>query len=390
MVLWLLGALQLILALRVVLRLVRSGGGIRIEAARRPRSERVSIIVPVLNERVRIEACLDGLMGQSDAVAEILVVDGGSSDGTQSIVERYGSRDRRVRLIDASPVPSDWTGKAWGLYVGLKNTDAHSPWVLSIDADVRCSPLLVSSLLAHAEGTGISTFSVATRQQLSSLAEALLHPSLLTTLVYRFGIPGKATRNLHQVQANGQCFISPRETLLRNDPFRAAQLSLCEDVTIARRLAECGEAVGFYESDGLVWVRMYEDWQETWRNWPRSLPTRDQYFGWREATGLLEVLLVQSLPLPLLFIAYTVGASGWVVAVNLILGLTRLGVVMGIARAYEWRPWTYWFSPLLDLPVALRLITSALRRRQVWRGRVYMRRAGGTFEPLDKSKTVTQ
>ena len=390
MVLWLLGALQIILALRVVLRLLRSGGGVRIEAAAAPRFERVSIIVPVLNERVGIKACLDDLMGQSDAVAEILVVDGGSSDGTQSIVERYGSQDRRVRLIDASPVPCDWTGKAWGLYVGLEKTDPRSNWVLCIDADVRCSPLLVSSLLAHAEATGISTFSVATRQQLSSLAEALLHPSLLTTLVYRFGIPGKATRNLHQIQANGQCFISQRETLLKTDAFRAAQLSLCEDVTIARRLAECGEAIGFYESDGLARVRMYQGYCETWRNWPRSLPTRDQYFSWREATGLLEVLLVQSLPLPLLAIAYAVGASGWVVAVNLTLSLTRLGVLMGIARAYEWRPWTYWFSPLLDLPVALRLITSALQHRQVWRGRVYVRRAGGTFEPVDSSKTIIQ
>jgi dolichol-phosphate mannosyltransferase len=390
MVLWLLGALQIILGVRVVLRLIRSTGGVRIEAATAPRSERVSIIVPVLNETVRIKACLDGLMGQSDAVTEILVVDGGSNDGTQSIVERYGLRDRRVRLIDASPVPCDWTGKAWGLYVGLENTDPRSNWVLCIDADVRCSPLLVSSLLAHAERTGISTFSVATRQQLSSLAEALLHPSLLTTLVYRFGIPGKATRKRHRVQANGQCFISPRDTLLKTDAFRTAQLSLCEDVTIARRLAECGEAIGFYESDGLVGARMYQGYCETWRNWPRSLPTRDRYFSWREATGLLEVLLVQSLPLPLLSVAYGVGASGWIVAVNLTLCLTRLGALRGVARAYEWRPWTYWFSPLLDLPVALRLITSALRRRQVWRGRVYVRRAGGTFEPVDRSKTVTQ
>ena len=76
---------------------------------------------------------------------------------------------------------------------------------------------------------------------------------------------------------------------------------------------------------------MYQGYCETWRNWPRSLPTRDQYFSWREATGLLEVLLVQSLPLPLLPIAYAVGASGWVVAVNLTLSLTRLGVLMGIA-----------------------------------------------------------
>ena len=157
---------------------------------------------------------------------------------------------------------------------------------------------------------------------------------------------------------------------------------------MARRLAECGEPIGFYESDGLVWVRMYEDWHETWRNWPRSLPMRDQYFGSREAAGLLEVLFVQSLPLPLLAMAYAIGAPGWLVAVNLSLSLTRVGVLIGAARAYERRPWTYWFSPLLDLPVALRLITSALKRRQVWRGRVYIRRAGGTFEPLDSSKTA--
>ena len=111
-------ALQIILGLRVVLRLIRSRGGTRIEAATGSWSKRVSVIVPVLNETARIKSCLDGLMAQSDAVTEILVVDGGSNDGTQSIVEHYGSRDRRVRLIDASPVPSDRTGKACGLYVG--------------------------------------------------------------------------------------------------------------------------------------------------------------------------------------------------------------------------------------------------------------------------------
>src|SRR5262245_12345691 len=189
MVLWFLGTLQIILGVRFILRLLRSIGGVRIGVATALRSERVRIILPVLNETARIKACLDSLVTQSDAVAEILVVDGGSSDGTQAIVESYGLRDRRVRLIDASPVPSDWAGKTWGLYKGLKSTDPRSRWVLFIDAEVRCSPLLAASLLAHAERTGISTFSVATHQQLSSLADVLLHPSLLTTLLYRSGIP---------------------------------------------------------------------------------------------------------------------------------------------------------------------------------------------------------
>jgi dolichol-phosphate mannosyltransferase len=133
---------------------------------------------------------------------------------------------------------------------------------------------------------------------------------------------------------------------------------------------------------------MYGDWLETWRNWPRSLSTHDQYFSWHEAVGLLEVLLIQALPLPLAAVAYAMGASAWLVSVNLGLGLTRLGVLLGVARAYEPRPWTYWLSPLLDFPVALRLIVSALKRRHVWRGRVYVRRPGGTFELIDSSKST--
>ena len=389
MSLWLLVALQIILGVRVILRLIRSAGGVRVATTYESRSERISVIVPVLNETGRIRPCLDSLLDQPDAVAEILVVDGGSHDGTQSIVASYSVRDRRIRLIDAGPVPWDWTGKAWGLQVGLEKSDPRSKWILCIDADVRVSPFLASSLTAHAERTGISIFSVAACQQLSSVWEALLHPSLLTTLVYRFGIPGKATRNRHLVQANGQCFISPRDILLKTDAFRAAQRSLCEDVTIARRLAESGEAIGFYESDGLVEAQMYQGYCDTWRNWPRSLPTRDQYFGWREGIGLLEVLLVQALPLPLLTFTSAMDGPNWIVAVNLTLSLIRVGSLKGIARAYGQRPWVYWFSPLLDLPVAVRLITSAFRRHQTWRGRLYIRRSGGTFEPLDKSKTVT-
>jgi dolichol-phosphate mannosyltransferase len=352
----------------------------RIEVADTPSSDRVSIILPVLNEAQRIERCLDGLIVQPKEVHEILVVDGGSLDATQAIVNRYQSIDHRVRWIDASPVDARWTGKAWGLNFGLQRSAPICDWILCVDADVWVSPLLVRSLLNHAKRTGISTFSVATNQHLSGKVEALIHPAMLTTLIYRFGSPGKATRNRHKVQANGQCFISQRATLLRTEAFSAAQASLCEDITIARRLAECGEAIGFYESEGLVKVSMYDDWRETWANWPRSLPMRDQYFGWREAIGLLEVLFAQALPLPTFILCLVFEAPIWLVVWSLAFLLIRVGVLRGVARAYQDRPWTYWLSPLCDLPVALKLLKSALTRRHSWRGRSYVRRPGGTFE----------
>lgn len=353
----------------------------RIEHCNEPQSERVSILVPVLNEAARIEKCLDGVVAQPDEVWEILVVDGGSTDGTQACVQRYKRSDPRVKLLDASPLDERWTGKSWGLHFGLLNSNRDSQWILCVDADVEVSAFLVRSLLAHARRTGVSSFSVATQQRLSGPMDGFIHPALLTTLVYRFGAPGRATRDPHKVQANGQCFMSRRETLLKTGAFCAAQFSLCEDITVARRLAECGEAVGFYEADGLVEAFMYRDWRETWSNWPRSLPMRDQYFGWREATGLLGVLIIQALPLPLLILGWILDAPAWFIIVTAFFVLIRLGVLVGVARAYPNRPWTYWLSPLADLPVAFRLIQSALARRHRWRGRSYVRGKGGKFEP---------
>jgi len=354
----------------------------RIVACNTPSSETVSLLLPVLNESERLAACLESLIAQPAEVREILVIDGGSRDGTQSIIASFAKRDSRVRLVDASPVDPQWTGKVWGLYCGLNASDPQSAWILCVDADVRAAPNLIRSLLHHARLTGISAFSVATAQRLSGSIDALLHPAMLTTLIYRFGSPGRATRNIHRVQGNGQCFISGREVLARSDAFRAARRSLCEDITIVRRLAECGEAVGFYESDNLVAVQMYSDWRETWKNWPRSLPMRDQYFGWREALDLLLLVPAQALPLPLLIFGLIVGAPLWFTCVTGLLFTIRVGVLFGAARAYPERPWTYWLSPLCDLPVVLRIIQSALMRRHTWRGRTYLRRKGGTFEPV--------
>jgi dolichol-phosphate mannosyltransferase len=217
---------------------------------------------------------------------------------------------------------------------------------------------------------------------LSGHLEALIHPAMLTTLIYRFGSPGRATKNRHRVQANGQCFFAPRRILLRTEAFRAAQASLCEDITIVRRLAECGEQIGFYESDGLVEVKMYENWRETWDNWPRSLPMRDQYFGWRETIGMLGVLVVQALPIPTLILGVLFRWPLPVLILAALLSMIRLGILSGVARAYPNRPWTYWLSPIADLPVSLRIFQFALRRNHRWRGRTYRRGKGGVFEPV--------
>jgi hypothetical protein len=74
------------------------------------------------------------------------------------------------------------------------------------------------------------------------------------------------------------------------------------------------------------------------------------------------------------------GLPGWARALNLTFAITRLGVLGGTARAYERQPWTYWLSPLADLPVAVALIANTFRSEHTWRGRTVARRA--TSEPV--------
>jgi dolichol-phosphate mannosyltransferase len=403
--------IQALLGVRVILRIIRSAGGERIASveskasatakiaqpsfvimqpligmhfnnrsengngiAHLQKAEQISVIVPVLNERSRLEPCLAGLIAQGAEVAEIIVVDGGSEDDTQELVSSYVQHDRRIRLVDASPIPTGWNGKAWGLQVGLYSAGPATDWVLTVDADVRPRASLTLALLEQAKRVGLVALSVATLQVIEGIGEGIVHPSLLTTLVYRFGMPGKVLHRVSEVQANGQCFLFRREALERCGGFQGARNSICEDITIARTLVASGYPIGFYEAGDLVSVKMYADWRDTWKNWTRSLPMHDQFSGMSTFIGLLEVAFIQALPLPLLLLLVTLRVrSIWFILLNCVLGAMRIGVLFGTMRAYQRRPWSYWLSPLCDLPVAVQLARSALQRRHIWRGRVLVR-----------------
>lgn len=371
---------QLAAALRVVTRLVRTASGARIAVSSADSSDAgsVTVLVPVLNEEHRLAPCLERLSAQSPAVTEILVIDGGSTDRTRSVVDSARRNDARIRWIDASPVPRDWNGKAWGLQRGFELRDPGSDWVLTIDADVRVGDDLVPSLLAHAGREHLGALSVATTQRVSGPAEAIVHPALLVTLVYRYGIPGSAERNPEAVQANGQCFLIRTDILERIDGFRAGRHSLSEDITIAREIARCRIPVGFFEPEqGLIEVGMYASAKDAWTNWSRSLPMRDESSGWNWWLRMADMTLTLGLPLPLVAAGVLptsrkgCGAPLTHLLYRLNAGLlvTRIGVAAGMRRAYHNPPQTYWLSVLADPLVVAKLWSSAVRRQHMWRGR---------------------
>ena len=53
---------------------------------------KLSIVVPSFNQTPFLPACLESVLGQTGPDLEILVYDGGSTDGSRAIIERYAPR----------------------------------------------------------------------------------------------------------------------------------------------------------------------------------------------------------------------------------------------------------------------------------------------------------
>lgn len=60
----------------------------------------ISVIVPVYNVETYLEECLDSIQNQSYTDLEVILVNDGSTDGSQAICERYCKENRRFHLLN--------------------------------------------------------------------------------------------------------------------------------------------------------------------------------------------------------------------------------------------------------------------------------------------------
>lgn len=382
-----LAALAIIQGIALVVLFARLLPGRRRRPAIEPRPDAsaqdgdVSVVVAALDEVRRIQPCLDGLAAQGSVVREILVVDSGSTDGTQELVRAAAARDPRITLLRDPPLPAGWVGKVWALQHGLAH--ARGEWVLGMDADTTPQPGCAAGALAAAREIGYDAVSFSPRFRIESAAERWLQPALLLTLVYRFGAAGTDV-DPERVMANGQCFLARRAVLDAAGGYVAARASFADDVTLARTLARAGYRVGFLDGSRLYDVRAYTSAREAWREWGRSLDLKDATTRARQWADVLFLLVVQGTPLPaLLWLAARhlagaplTGGARWLLVTSGVLVAIRVLMQLAIARSYVTRGITFWLAPTADPLAALRILISTLRTPKRWRSREYERLQG--------------
>ena len=106
----------------------------------------ISVIVPVYNVEPYLRKCLDSVINQTYKDMEILIVDDGSTDGSDDICDEYKT-DNRVKVFH-----TENRGLSCARNVGLDN--AKGDWIGFVDSDDWIEPEMYELLIKGAEETG--------------------------------------------------------------------------------------------------------------------------------------------------------------------------------------------------------------------------------------------
>ncbi len=101
-----------------------------------PTQELVTVVIPALDEERSIGGCLDSVRAQDYTDLQIIVVDGGSTDGTVPVVKERMADDERIELLHnpRQNIPSS---------LNLAVSQARGRWLVRVDAHSTVDPCYV-------------------------------------------------------------------------------------------------------------------------------------------------------------------------------------------------------------------------------------------------------
>jgi chlorobactene glucosyltransferase len=329
---------------------------------------RVSVVVPVRNEEEDLPATLDALLRQDYPAVEVVVVDGGSTDGSRAVVD---ARAARVLRIDEAPLPPGWVGKNWACWTGAQATQGE--WLLFLDADVRAHPAAVRTVVAWAEAEHADLVSISPTIEMVGFWERLVLPFYVQMVLTYFRAPRTNRDTSRSAIANGQFLLVRRAAYERMGGHAAVRSFVLEDIALARRFRAAGLRLRIAHAPALAATRMYRDRHEMFEGLLKNVHGSD-FSAVRSAGFLAGLVGFFLLPLLLLPAGLLVG-SLVLTGGGVVLWVALFGKHVAFARAVG-APAVYGFLYPAAVGYYLVLVTTSLvrgaRGRPVsWKGRSY-------------------
>ena len=200
-------------------------------------SFRLSVLVPVYNERHVVEASLRRVLALRDDLIsslEVIVVDDQSTDGTWTILERLAAEDPRIVLLRNE--------RNLGKGAALRKAIAHSTGDISIvhDADLEYDPSDIPSLLLPFAKEGADAV-FGSRYLSAPYRRALMHRHTTINKLLTSASNWLTDLNLTDLET---CYKAVKTDLLKSIPIRSNDFRFEVELTfkLAKRRARLFEA----------------------------------------------------------------------------------------------------------------------------------------------------
>jgi glycosyltransferase involved in cell wall biosynthesis len=225
----------------------------------------VSVIVPARNEEACLGACLESLVVQTGVGFEIIVVNDASTDRTREIARSFP----QVRVVDADPPPSGWTGKNNAMAAGARVADAE--WLLFTDADTVHFPGSLARAVAEANQHGAALLSYSPEQAVHGFWEMAVMPVIFSELAATYQPSLVSDPRSPAAAANGQYILITRVAYDAIGGHGAVSNSLLEDVALAKAVKASGRRIFFRFGGDAVRTRMYRSFAQLREGWTKNL-----------------------------------------------------------------------------------------------------------------------
>jgi 4,4'-diaponeurosporenoate glycosyltransferase len=322
----------------------------------------VSIVIPARNEARSLPTLLVSLRS---VIAEVLVVDDTSTDGTADIAREHGAS-----VVSVTSMPPGWTGKAWACHEGAQA--ASGSILLFLDADTELTPGVLEGLLdLHGEYGGLVSV-----QPFHHAKKAYEQLSCYFNVMSLMGSGAYTHRPPQRPMAFGPCLMTTRTDYERVGGHAVVRDQILDDAQLAAAYDRAGLSVQCFVGGRALRMRMYPGGpRQLAEGWTKNIAAGASHAdslsaaaaaGWVTAHFAVVAGAVSAIvSAPLAWGSPLLWGLGWIaVSVQLRFLFRRIG-------SFSWWTWAVFPISLAAFGVlfARSMVRTYIRRSVRWRGR---------------------